>query len=143
MWHQQRLGPTACPSTTLKLQYPTLQIVREAYPDHTQWDSKSDYYDASSSRDKPKWFMVDCKLVGCWVGLGTHVVLICISCCACCGRWLQADLPSVVPATGHAVYEEAHVSTPQCTHCTAHNSAPALAPRPPLYGYRCASCSGR
>lgn len=28
---------------------PRLQIVREAYPDHTQFDSKSEYYDASST----------------------------------------------------------------------------------------------
>ena len=40
------------------------QIVREAYPDHTQWDPASKYYDPSTSEEKPKWFMVDCKLVG-------------------------------------------------------------------------------
>jgi predicted RNA-binding protein with PUA-like domain len=39
------------------------QVVREAYPDHTQFDQKSEYYDAAAKPDSPKWFMVDVKLV--------------------------------------------------------------------------------
>ncbi|KAG0280387.1 hypothetical protein BGZ95_010300 [Linnemannia exigua] len=38
-------------------------IVREAYPDHTAFDPKSDYYDQKSSEDDPRWFMVDVKYV--------------------------------------------------------------------------------
>ncbi len=38
-----------------------ISIVREAYPDHTQWDPKEKYYDAKSSRDNPRWLMVDVK----------------------------------------------------------------------------------
>ncbi|KAF9120446.1 hypothetical protein BGW39_011371 [Mortierella sp. 14UC] len=38
-------------------------IVRDAYPDHTAFDSKSDYYDPKSSKDDPRWFMVDVKYV--------------------------------------------------------------------------------
>ncbi len=36
-----------------------LEIVREAYPDHTAWDPESHYYDPRSSADKPRWLMVD------------------------------------------------------------------------------------
>ncbi|KAG0249441.1 hypothetical protein BG011_009315 [Mortierella polycephala] len=35
------------------------KIVRESYPDHTAFDSKSHYYDTKSSKDDPRWFMVD------------------------------------------------------------------------------------
>ena len=37
------------------------KIVREAYPDHTAFDPKSQYYDANSSKEDPRWFMVDVK----------------------------------------------------------------------------------
>jgi len=35
------------------------RVVREAYPDHTAWDTNSEYYDPKSSRESPRWFMVD------------------------------------------------------------------------------------
>lgn len=38
-------------------------VQREAYPDPTQFDSKHDHYDAASDPDKPRWYMVDVKLV--------------------------------------------------------------------------------
>lgn len=38
-----------------------VEIVRETYPDHTQFDKKSDYYDPKATEDKPRWFMVDIK----------------------------------------------------------------------------------
>lgn len=34
-------------------------VTRIAYPDHTSWDPKSDYFDAKSTPDKPRWSMVD------------------------------------------------------------------------------------
>jgi hypothetical protein len=34
------------------------QVVREAYPDATAFDSASKYYDANSTKDNPKWFQV-------------------------------------------------------------------------------------
>lgn len=34
-----------------------------AYPDPTQFDPKSQYYDPKSSSDKPRWFLVDVKLI--------------------------------------------------------------------------------
>lgn len=39
------------------------EIVREGYPDHTAWDQQDSHYDAASPQDKPRWYMVDLKLV--------------------------------------------------------------------------------
>lgn len=36
-------------------------VVREAYPDASAWDPKSDYYDPKASPEKPIWSMVDVK----------------------------------------------------------------------------------
>ncbi|CAK5274525.1 unnamed protein product [Mycena citricolor] len=35
------------------------EVSKEAYPDHTAWDSSHPYYDAKSKQEDPKWFMVD------------------------------------------------------------------------------------
>ena len=40
-----------------------VEISRLAYPDATQFDPKSPYYDAKSTRDVPRWVHVDVKLV--------------------------------------------------------------------------------
>ena len=40
-----------------------VEISRLAYPDATQFDPKSPYYDAASKRDAPRWVNVDVKLV--------------------------------------------------------------------------------
>ena len=40
-----------------------VEISRLAYPDATQFDPKSEYYDAKSTRDAPRWVNVDVKLV--------------------------------------------------------------------------------
>ncbi|XP_052067151.1 thymocyte nuclear protein 1-like [Mytilus californianus] len=37
------------------------KIVKESYPDHTQFDSADPHYDRSAKKDAPKWFMVDVK----------------------------------------------------------------------------------
>lgn len=39
------------------------EVASEPYPDHTQFDSKSQYYDPTANPDKPKWWMVDVKPV--------------------------------------------------------------------------------
>lgn len=36
-----------------------IEIVREAYPDTTAFDTASPYYDPKSDPDQPRWFMVD------------------------------------------------------------------------------------
>ena len=40
-----------------------VEVARAAYPDETQLDRKSRYYDAAASRDEPRWFNVDLKFV--------------------------------------------------------------------------------
>ena len=40
-----------------------VKVVREAYADPTQFDPKSEYHDAASTREAPRWFSVDVKLV--------------------------------------------------------------------------------
>ena len=40
-----------------------VEIAAPAYPDATQFDRKSPYYDAKSKRDAPRWVNVDVKLV--------------------------------------------------------------------------------
>jgi predicted RNA-binding protein with PUA-like domain len=40
-----------------------VEIVKEGYPDFTAWDTESDHYDPDSTPDKPRWYMVDVKLV--------------------------------------------------------------------------------
>src|SRR5512140_974633 len=37
----------------------TMRIVGEAYPDPTQFDPTSDYYDPKSPKDKPRWLLRD------------------------------------------------------------------------------------
>jgi predicted RNA-binding protein with PUA-like domain len=37
------------------------EVATEAYPDPTQFDRKSDYYDAASRREEPRWQLVDVK----------------------------------------------------------------------------------
>jgi predicted RNA-binding protein with PUA-like domain len=40
-----------------------VEVSRSAYPDETQFDRKSRYYDAGASRDEPRWFNVDLRFV--------------------------------------------------------------------------------
>ena len=39
-----------------------VEIVKESYVDHTQFDKKDPHYDPKSKKEKPKWFMVDVKV---------------------------------------------------------------------------------
>jgi predicted RNA-binding protein with PUA-like domain len=41
----------------------TMKVVRAGYPDFTQFDPQSKYYDAKSPRENPRWVMVDVKLI--------------------------------------------------------------------------------
>ena len=40
-----------------------VEVCRHAHPDLTQFDPKSKYFDAKATREKPRWFNVDVKLV--------------------------------------------------------------------------------
>ena len=39
------------------------EVASAPYPDATQFDPKSDYYDAKSKREEPRWVHVDVKFV--------------------------------------------------------------------------------
>jgi predicted RNA-binding protein with PUA-like domain len=39
------------------------EVSKDGYPDPTQFDKKSEYYDSSSKSDKPTWVMVDIRYV--------------------------------------------------------------------------------
>jgi predicted RNA-binding protein with PUA-like domain len=39
------------------------KVASKAYPDASQFDRKSDYFDPKSKRDDPRWLNVDVKLV--------------------------------------------------------------------------------
>ena len=38
-----------------------VEIVKQAYPDHTSWDPESRYFDPKSTPENPRWLMVDVK----------------------------------------------------------------------------------
>lgn len=40
-----------------------VEVAKAAYPDETQFERKSKYYDAGATRGNPHWFNVDVKLV--------------------------------------------------------------------------------
>ncbi len=40
----------------------TAKVVREAYPDPTQFDERSRYHDPKATREAPRWFAVDIQL---------------------------------------------------------------------------------
>jgi predicted RNA-binding protein with PUA-like domain len=39
------------------------EVVREAFPDHTQFDAQDDHFDPKATRDRPIWDMVDVRAV--------------------------------------------------------------------------------
>ena len=41
----------------------TARVARESYPDHTQFDGKSKYYDPKAPADAPRWQMVDLQAI--------------------------------------------------------------------------------
>jgi len=41
--------------------YGLMKIVSNAYPDPTQFDPQSDYYDPKSTQEEPRWLLVDVK----------------------------------------------------------------------------------
>lgn len=40
-----------------------MKIVSEAYPDPTQWDPNSDYFDPKSKKENPRWYVRDVEFV--------------------------------------------------------------------------------
>ncbi len=41
--------------------YGLMRIATKSYPDPTQFERKSPYYDAGSKREEPRWWLVDVK----------------------------------------------------------------------------------
>jgi predicted RNA-binding protein with PUA-like domain len=41
--------------------YGIMEIATASYPDPTQFERNSDYFDAKSTREQPRWFLVDVK----------------------------------------------------------------------------------
>ena len=39
------------------------EVASDAYPDETQFDASSRYFDARSTREKPRWMLVDVRVV--------------------------------------------------------------------------------
>lgn len=39
------------------------RVCKESHPDPTQFESSSDYYDPKSTKDNPRWFMVEVEFV--------------------------------------------------------------------------------
>ena len=37
-------------------------VASAAYPDETQWDKKSKYFDPKATRETPRWMLIDVKL---------------------------------------------------------------------------------
>ncbi|PIE43322.1 MAG: EVE domain-containing protein [Gammaproteobacteria bacterium] len=40
-----------------------MEIIDEGYPDHTAFDPECQYYDPKSSKESPRWFMVNVRLL--------------------------------------------------------------------------------
>jgi len=40
-----------------------MEVVREAYPDHTAFNTETRYYDPKSNLASPRWYMVDVRYV--------------------------------------------------------------------------------
>ncbi|EIT69088.1 EVE domain-containing protein [Hydrocarboniphaga effusa] len=51
---------SSCPEPGI---YGAMKIVSNAYPDPTQFDPKSDYYDGKSTPEDPRWLLVDVQFL--------------------------------------------------------------------------------
>jgi len=49
---------SSCPQPGI---YGVMEIATKAYPDPTQFDRKSPYFDAAATRDEPRWHLVDVR----------------------------------------------------------------------------------
>lgn len=65
MWQEMRVGDrcffyhsNAKPPGIVGI----VKVAKQAYPDPTQFDTQSKYYDAKASLEKPRWYAVEVKL---------------------------------------------------------------------------------
>lgn len=40
-----------------------MRVSKESHPDPTQFDGKSEYYDAKATKESPRWFMVEVEFI--------------------------------------------------------------------------------
>lgn len=52
-----------------------MKVVSEPYPDPTQWDPSSHYFDEKSKKDQPRWFVRDMQFVKKFAGTVSLAVL--------------------------------------------------------------------
>ncbi|NZA28185.1 EVE domain-containing protein [Luteimonas sp. SJ-92] len=50
-------------STAIPGIYGVAEVATAAYPDPTQFDRRSKYFDEKSTREEPRWFLVDVRFV--------------------------------------------------------------------------------
>lgn len=50
-------------STAVKGVFGVAKVARKAYPDPTQFDKKSHYFDPKAAKEKPIWYCVDVRFV--------------------------------------------------------------------------------
>ena len=55
LFYHSRVKPMVIPGTA--------KVVKAGYPDPSQFDKRSKYYDPGSSKDDPRWFVVDVAFV--------------------------------------------------------------------------------
>ncbi len=66
MWREMRVGDgvlfyhSSCPEPGVA---GIAEVASTPYPDPTQFDRRSKYFDAGAKRDEPRWWMVDVKAV--------------------------------------------------------------------------------
>lgn len=90
----------------------TMRVVKAGYPDFTQFDPDSKYFDPGSSRENPRWVMVDVKLIQKFPDPVTREQLQADSRTAgmlVLKRGMRLSIQPVTPAEWAAIHDLAHV----------------------------------
>lgn len=76
-----------------------MEIASEAYPDPTQFDSESEYYDAKSPKETPRWIARDVKFVRKFPEMVTLATLKATSGLESMGVVMRGQRLSIMPVT--------------------------------------------
>lgn len=76
-----------------------MKVVKEAYPDPTQFDKKADHYDAKSTQENPRWLAVDVQFVEKWSQVVTLAEMRSISALKNMRLLERGNRLSVIPLT--------------------------------------------
>ncbi len=88
-----------------------VEVVKTAYPDPTQFDPESAYFDAKSSPDQPRWDAVDVRFVHKFKGVISLAELRTIKALAEQPLLRKGNRLSVIPFSAtewHAIVTQAH-----------------------------------